>query len=244
MIVERLSVTPVSGLHLNTVDSLELTRWGASGDRRFYLIDDDGRLMDSVRRPALTAVHSAWDGRVLTLTLPDGTTIADEPRLGEAIAADEKRFRRVPGRIVEGPLGAPLEAFAGRPVRLVKVEGEQSAQACFPVSIIGSASSADLLPEHLGSARFRMLIEFSGAGPYEEDTWLGHRVQIGETVIAVCERSERCVLTTRDPDTGARDFDTLRVLRKRRGSSHMGVYGEVEEPGTVRVGDTIEVLAG
>lgn len=242
MRVERLSFTPVSGTHLNHVDSLELTRWGAARDRRFYLIDDDGRVVDAVRRPVLTSVHADWDDSVLTLTLPDGTTIADEPRLGEPIAADEKRFRRVPGRIVEGPFAAPLEELAGRRVRLVKVEGEQSAQACFPVSIIGSASAADLLPERLGSARFRMLIEFSGGTPYEEDTWIGGRVRIGGTVIAVREPSVRCVLTTRDPDTGDRDYDTLRELKKRRGKMHIGVYGDVEDAGTVRVGDAVEPL--
>ncbi len=242
MHVERLSLTPVSGTHLNTVGAVELTRWGAARDRRFYLVDEEGRLFDSVRRPILTSVRADWDGAVLTLTLPDGTTVADEPRLGEAVPADEKRLRRVPGRIVDGPFAPLLEELAGRRVHLVKVEGEQSAQACFPVSILGSASAADLLPGHLGSARFRMLIEFSGGSPYEEERWIGGRVRIGPALIAIREGAERCVLTTRDPDTGDRDFDTLRELQRRRGTRVMGVYGEVEEPGTVRVGDAVEPL--
>ena len=242
MRVERLSVTPVSGMHLNSLESLELTRWGAALDRRFYLIDDDGRVVDAVRRPVLTSVRATWDGRVLTLAFPDGTTVADEPQLGEPIAADEKRFRRVPGRIVEGPFAALLESLAGRRVRLVQVVGDRSAQACFPVSILGSASAADVLPESLGSARFRMLIEFSGGSAYVEEGWIGGRVRIGGAVIAVREGARRCVLTTRDPDTGDRDFDTLRVLLGHRGSLVMGVYGEVEEPGTVCLGDRVEPI--
>jgi uncharacterized protein YcbX len=52
-------------------------------------------------------------------------------------------------------------------------------------------------------------------------------------------------MTTRDPDTGARDLDTLGLIRSYRGLSErrtldFGVYGEIVEPGRVRVGDTVE----
>ena len=52
-------------------------------------------------------------------------------------------------------------------------------------------------------------------------------------------------MTTRDPDTGETDLDTLRLIKGYRGVSarqtiDFGVYGEIVEPGTVRVGDTVE----
>lgn len=55
----------------------------------------------------------------------------------------------------------------------------------------------------------------------------------------------RCVLTTLHPDTGEPDFPTLDVLasyRRREGELLFGVYADVEEPGRVRVGDTVEIL--
>jgi uncharacterized protein len=58
---------------------------------------------------------------------------------------------------------------------------------------------------------------------------------------------DRCAMTTRDPDTGERDLDTLRLIKDYRGMSHrktidFGVYATIEQPGTVRVGDTVEPL--
>ena len=54
-------------------------------------------------------------------------------------------------------------------------------------------------------------------------------------------------MTTLDPDSGLRDLDTLDSLASyRRGAATTeplacGVYGSVLEPGTVRVGDPVEL---
>ena len=61
----------------------------------------------------------------------------------------------------------------------------------------------------------------------------------------------RCAITTQNPETGVPDFDTLRTLATYRpvtaneaGKKHLafGVYGEVVEPGTVALGDRVEVV--
>jgi uncharacterized protein YcbX len=57
----------------------------------------------------------------------------------------------------------------------------------------------------------------------------------------------RCAVTTRDPETGERDIDSLRVLARYRGRRDdgnvvFGVYAEVEEPGVVGVGDDVALL--
>jgi uncharacterized protein YcbX len=54
-------------------------------------------------------------------------------------------------------------------------------------------------------------------------------------------------VTTLDPATGVRDFPTLHVIKGYRGVSaqgnlEFGVYAEVLEPGTVRVGDGVELV--
>ena len=60
---------------------------------------------------------------------------------------------------------------------------------------------------------------------------------------------DRCAVTTRDPDTGERDLDTLRLLKDYRGQREsdgavlFGVYAYVERPGVVRVGDAFAPLA-
>jgi uncharacterized protein YcbX len=57
----------------------------------------------------------------------------------------------------------------------------------------------------------------------------------------------RCAVTTYDPDSGVRDFGTLHAIKRLRGENGagklpFGVYAEVVEPGTVRVGDEAEPL--
>ena len=93
--------------------------------------------------------------------------------------------------------------------------------------------------------RFRMTVELDGCEPYEEDSWVGRRVRLGEAVIRVGDGIPRCVLTTMHPDTGEKDFPTLEVLasyRRREGELPFGVYADVERPGRIRVGDLVEPL--
>jgi uncharacterized protein YcbX len=54
-------------------------------------------------------------------------------------------------------------------------------------------------------------------------------------------------VTTRHPDTGERDLDTLGLIKGYRGVRErkeidFGVYATVEQPGPVRVGDAVEPL--
>jgi len=95
--------------------------------------------------------------------------------------------------------------------------------------------------------RFRMLIELAGGAAHEEDTWVGGRIGIGGAVLLISAPVPRCAITTQDPDTGERDLDTLRTIIAYRGLTNdhdidFGVYGEVEQPGRIRVGDSVEVL--
>jgi uncharacterized protein YcbX len=92
--------------------------------------------------------------------------------------------------------------------------------------------------------RFRMLFEIDGVEPHEEDTWLGHRVTIGDAVIVPLGDVGRCAVTTCDPDRGVFDFDTLKLLAgyRREGVVEplpFGVYCDVAVPGRVRVGDAV-----
>ena len=73
---------------------------------------------------------------------------------------------------------------------------------------------------------------------------MGHPVRAGETLLTVVKLDPRCSLTTRNPETGERDADTLRWLAEYRrfedGDVYCGLYADVLEPGRVAVGDTVE----
>ena len=99
--------------------------------------------------------------------------------------------------------------------------------------------------ERVDGRRFRMLFTITGVGAYEEDSWLGRSVAIGQAVVRVQEVVGRCAVTTQDPDTGVPDLDTLRILAGYRPPESgeplpLGVWGSVEQPGVVQVGDRVE----
>ena len=92
-----------------------------------------------------------------------------------------------------------------------------------------------------------MLFGIAGVRPHEEDDWLGRQVRVGDAVVRVLERVARCAITTQDPRTGERDLDTLRLIdgyrpRDPAGGICFGVWGDVVQPGRVRLGDPVEPL--
>jgi uncharacterized protein len=108
-----------------------------------------------------------------------------------------------------------------------------------------TALSREAKVDAVDGRRFRMLLEIDGCGPHEEDEWIGRAVRIGDAVVAIGGQVDRCAATTRNPDTGTADLDTLRAIKGYRGRRDgkyldFGVYGRVLEPGEVRVGDQVE----
>ena len=90
-----------------------------------------------------------------------------------------------------------------------------------------------------------MLIEVDGVEPFEEDAWQGKRVRFGEAIVRMGDRMPRCVMTTLDPDSGVQNAPVLKALaeyRKVGTDLLLGVYGDVEQPGVIRIGDPVEVL--
>jgi uncharacterized protein YcbX len=107
------------------------------------------------------------------------------------------------------------------------------------------SSRADL-PEPLDPRRFRNTLLIEGTTAHEEDSWVGRDVRVGSAVLRVAERDQRCSLITKNPDSGERDMDTLRVLTSYRrqddGEVCLGVYADVVEPGDVAVGDPVQPI--
>ncbi len=255
--VSWITTAPVKGLALVAEDQVLLERHGVAHNRRFCLVDEDGRRYGALRDGRLQAVKPRYDPRAsrLALEFPDGEVVEGPVSLGEATSTD-LFGARVPGRIVEGPWAAALSGFVGRPLRLMFVErpGGSVDRSRGPVSIVSDASLDELGRQSGGNGpvdarRFRMLIGVGGVAAHEEDRWCGRDVRIGEAVVRPLEPVARCAITTQNPETGAPDFDSLREIKRYRGarpddgkSIDFGVFGEVVEPGRVRTGDGVEPL--
>ena len=252
IVVTGLAVTAVKGTRLLSVPQIELERDGARGDRRFFLIDHRGRMVNGKQIGELSTVLASYadgDQRRLTLTFPDGRAVESIVELGDRLTA---RFysatREV--RLVEGPWSAALSDFLARPVRLVlPPEGGVDRGARGGASLISRASLARLADaageRSVDGRRFRMLIEIDGVDAHAEDGWVDRRARVGGAVVRWFGHVGRCLITTRHPETGEVDLPTLDIIREYRGALHtteplpFGIYGEVSEPGAVRVGDVV-----
>ena len=254
--VARISISPVKGLALVEVDEVELELTGARANRRFHIVDADGRRYNQLRNGALVQIRQELDGERLALRFPDGTVADGEIGLGETVTTDFYG-RPVEGRIVEGPWSQALSEFAGRPLTLVQsAPGAAVDRTRGHVSFVSRASLEELgrqggQQDAVDGRRFRMLFELDGCAPHDEDAWVKRHVRVGEALVRVRGDVGRCAITTQNPDTGVPDSDTLRTIKAYRsetanekGKNHLpfGVYGEVIEPGKVSLGDTVEVV--
>ncbi len=99
-------------------------------------------------------------------------------------------------------------------------------------------------PGPLAMARFRPNLVVEGElAPFEEDGWAS--VRVGAVTFRVVKPVDRCVLTTRDPETSERGPEPIRTLARHRkwdGATWFAVQLVPEVRGDVRVGD--EVVAG
>lgn len=254
--VVRFSIAPVRSLGLEHPSEIVLTEQGVAEDRRFYLIDDDDRIVDRLVVGKLVQVgaHTDPDGATLRLDFPDGTSIGGDVRLGAAVETPIYSRTGV-GHLVEGPWAEALAPIAGRRVRLVRCDQVGGTRRGNSASLV-SQGSLDELARQAGvdavdARRFRMLIDLDGTVPHEEDDWIGHRIAVGEAVLEVTERDGRCAITTQHPDSGERDMDTLRTIIRYRGlmpdrsgapKAMFGVLADVDRPGRVRLGDEVRVL--
>jgi uncharacterized protein YcbX len=255
--VSGLSLTPVKGTRLQTTTTLTLGCGGADGDRRFYVIDERDRMLNGKQLGDLQQVISELteDGG-LRLTFPGGESVEAATDDGESV---QTRFysRSREDVLVAGPFSAALSDFLGRPIRLVRATGRGRAVdrgIRGAVSLISRASLEELAAraevDEVDARRFRMLIEVAGIPAHTEDRWVGERVQVGETVIRLHGHVGRCLITSRDPESGTVDLPTLDILGSYREGLQtteplpFGVYGEVIEPGVVAVGDPVALRAG
>ena len=251
-IVSSIYTAAVKSLALQERVSVSVGPAGIAEDRRFHLIDGRGSLLTQRQRPQLARVTSTYDAEseYLTLAFPDGQELSGRIELGDPVRTPVwGRF--VSGQVAAGEWNEALSRFCGGPVRLVKTDDAGLSFDEYPISLLSQAS-IDLLSQKAGGVkefegrRFRPNFLLDGCSPHEEDFWLGGVIAIGQELrLRLVAPDGRCAVTTVDPDTGQRDFDTPRLLLTYRPAvraPYFGVYCVVESPGVVLQGDEVEVV--
>lgn len=185
------------------------------------------------KAPALMAITATFDEASETLSLhhPDLIDITFSPD------QDSDRF-------IEWikPL---MPANRAQSARVIRARERGMTDSDFASVTLCNMSSHRAVEQKLGTDlsihRWRGNIWMDGLAPWEEFNWMDREVQIGQVVFKVRERTDRCLATTSNPDTGQRDADTLGTL-KHWGHQDFSVRAEVVRGGEIQTGDSVVLL--
>jgi uncharacterized protein YcbX len=242
--VTGIFVYPIKSTRGRAIEHATVEPWGLGGDRRWALIDHQGRSLTAREHPRLLHVAAVPDSDGgLEVSYPQRTPLRIRPPTGgDRVAVG---FSRLDMALAAGPAAdAWLSAVVGEPVRLVWLDDPRrrpvdSAHGGRPGDPLSLADAGPLLltstaslrqldrwvamtadqrgeprPPPLAMTRFRPNLVVDAAVPFAEDTW--KRLRVGEVTFRQTEPCDRCVLTTIDPDTLDRSHEPIRTLARHR----------------------------
>lgn len=259
-----IRIFPVKSLRGGQQATAWVEPWGLAGDRRWMIVDGAGRFLTQREWPRMALIRAHYDGAGLLLEtdgraplgvdIPAGGARRDVVIWRDTITAADAGdaaalwLGEVLGTVCRLVFLADPRARRLNPTYAVGDDVVSLADG-FPLLLASAPSLADLnarLAAPIPMLRFRPNLVVSGAAAWAEDAW--RRIRIGVVVFRVAKPCDRCVITTIDPETGARPdpVEPIRTLgtfrRDRRGGVMFGQNLVPEGSGEVRVGDAIEVL--
>jgi uncharacterized protein len=260
--VQSLHVYPVKSCAGIDVSSAPVERRGLAGDRRWMIVDENGRFVTQREEPRLCLVRTTLSGERLRLAF-EGEALELPRALGDGPRVPVVVWRSAVEAIEHVEARAWISRVAGVSARLVYMPDDverpvSPAYAApgdvvsfadgFPLLLASTGSLADLerrAGETLGMARFRPNVVVTSDAPFAEDGW--RRLAIGTATFRAPKGCDRCVVTTIDPATGARGKEPLRTLatfRKWDEAVWFAVNLVPDTLGTVAIGDEVRVLDG
>ena len=265
----RIRIHPIKSCRGYDCSTAELDQLGLVGDRRFQVIAADGKPFTQRTHGALARVQTQIIGDELHVSTTEHGEIVI-PIISPATATRTTEVWSTTGLITEdcgSEATGFFSALLGETAYLVRTgtafdrpvkahHGDRVGFAdAFPLLVISEASLADLnrrLSENDPSApavvmeRFRPNLVITDCTAFAEDTW--KHIDIGDTRFAAAGPCERCIMTTVDPNTGAKlGPEPLRTLATyRRDPQGTGVhFGQnlvnLTKSGRLEVGASVEV---
>ena len=175
--------------------------------------------------PNINPVSAGPSELMIDVETPEGRTFAiDDPALTEHLRAGLEREHK-----------------------LTLLRSEKAMTDCRPLSIL-SVQSTRRLEEETGASvdqrRFRanVYLDLASSAGFDEDQFVGRSLRLGsKVVVSVLQRDARCMMITLDPDTAEKTPAILKQVAQAH-DGMAGVYGAVLVEGTLRKGDSVELL--
>lgn len=258
--IDGLFIYPVKSCGGIALSEARVVRRGLEHDRRWMVVDEEGRFTTQRTHPRLVLVRAAIEGESLRLSAPD---LADlelplsspaGPRMEVEVWGDRiQAIQHDAGSRWFSELLSGAHALVHMPEDTERpVDPERAA----PDQVVSFADGFPFLLTHVASlehlnervgatlamARFRPNIVVRGGEPFVEDAW--SRIRIGGVTFRSEKPCARCAITTVDPATAKRGKEPLRTLATfRRGDEGVlfGINLTHEGSGIIRVGDEVRV---
>lgn len=85
--------------------------------------------------------------------------------------------------------------------------------------------------------RFRGNLLIDGIGAWEEASWIGRHLTVGDCEFEIVKAIDRCAATEVDPTTAERNIKMLSVLKDNFGNIDCGIFARVVKGGRIAPGD-------
>jgi uncharacterized protein YcbX len=89
--------------------------------------------------------------------------------------------------------------------------------------------------------RFRGNIFIDGVKPWDELDWVGKKIQLGSAILKITKRINRCPAINVNPNTGDRDLNLIKDLKRGFGHIDMGIYATVIKSGYVAIDNNLTI---
>ncbi|MBC7408696.1 MAG: MOSC domain-containing protein [Arcicella sp.] len=265
--LSEIYIYPVKSLGGIRLDFANITTRGLENDRRFMLVDENGRFLSQREHPQLAIFQTEIEGKFLKIThkktkqnLTINLSPPSQPSLLSVTIWDDNTTAVESSSEASTWFTQILEI----PVRLVymseeshrktdtqySLTGEEitSFSDGYPILIIGQSSLDDLnnrLENPVNINRFRPNFVFTHGEPFEEDNW--HEFTVGNIRFFGVKPCARCIMTTIDQETGEKkDREPLLTLNKYRKAGNKILFGQnvlISQLGTVSVGEDVTVIS-
>ncbi|MCM1983881.1 MOSC domain-containing protein [Lyngbya confervoides] len=199
--LSRIDLFPIKSLDGISVSEARVTTGGSLAmDREFALVDAEGKFVNAKRTAKIHRVRSRYQipQRLVTLSTPELSP--------QTFSLDQERSQ----------LADWFSDFFGFPITLVHnphagFPDDRNAPGPTVISAASLATVASWYPEvNLANlrSRFRTNLEFSGVAPFWEDALFSSPLlesgfHVGEVRMRGINPCQRCVVPTRDAQTGA-----------------------------------------
>jgi uncharacterized protein YcbX len=251
MKVRHLYIYPIKSLGGIELTSSIVESRGLRYDRRFMLVDENGKFLTQRSFPKLATLRTSLSENGFRITPDSVSHVLDIPfevTVGDEISAqiwDDV----VKGIVLSNEANQFFSSYLDRTCRLVYMPDDSmrpidpkfgsagditSFSDGYPILMIGTASLDDLnarLEEKISWDRFRPNLVVETEIPFEEDDWSS--IQMGDNSFRLVKPCARCVMTTVNQQTAIAGKEPLRTLAAYRSVGNKVLFGMNTIPSTL-----------